>query len=164
MHLSSDVSRIPSQVIAGLGFIGAGTIIITKKMTIKGLTTAAGLWTTGIIGLAIGTGYYELAILGTALVLFIEMVLGKLTGKIQTRPQFVVEVVYHEKTSLDHVLRHCKDERLIIENLKIHTIDDKEEATYCAEVTLRGNINKEALVTRVQNMPGITSASCLWED
>ena len=56
MKLPSDISRIGGQVISGLGFIGAGTIIITKRMTIKGLTTAAGLWTTGVIGLAIGSG------------------------------------------------------------------------------------------------------------
>ncbi|MBQ3304872.1 MAG: MgtC/SapB family protein, partial [Clostridia bacterium] len=52
MKLPSDISRIGGQVITGLGFIGAGTIIITKRMTIKGLTTAAGLWTPGVIGLA----------------------------------------------------------------------------------------------------------------
>ena len=69
LELPADISRISGQVVTGLGFIGAGTIIITKKMTIKGLTTAAGLWTTGVIGLAIGSGYYELGVLGTALVL-----------------------------------------------------------------------------------------------
>ena len=72
MKLPADISRIGGQVISGLGFIGAGTIVITKRLTIKGLTTAAGLWTTGIIGLAIGSGYYELGLLGTALVLFTE--------------------------------------------------------------------------------------------
>ena len=56
LNLPADVSRISGQVITGLGFIGAGAIIVTKKLTIKGLTTAAGLWTTGIVGLAIGSG------------------------------------------------------------------------------------------------------------
>ena len=57
LGMLSDVSRISAQVISGLGFIVAGTIVVTKKMSIKGLTTAAGLWTTGIIGLAVGSGY-----------------------------------------------------------------------------------------------------------
>ena len=61
LEVPSDISRISGQVISGLGFIGAGTIVITKKLSIKGLTTAAGLWTTGIIGLALGSGYYEIA-------------------------------------------------------------------------------------------------------
>ena len=56
LKLPTDISRLGTAVISGLGFIGAGTIVVTKKMSIKGLTTAAGLWTTGIIGLAVGAG------------------------------------------------------------------------------------------------------------
>ena len=48
-HLPTDVSRIGAQIISGLGFLGAGTIVVTKRNTVKGLTTAAGIWTTGII-------------------------------------------------------------------------------------------------------------------
>ncbi|MDC7243708.1 MAG: MgtC/SapB family protein, partial [Sphaerochaetaceae bacterium] len=51
MHMYTDLARLGAQVIAGMGFIGAGTIIITKRKDVKGLTTAAGLWTTAIIGL-----------------------------------------------------------------------------------------------------------------
>lgn len=54
-----DPSRIAAQVIAGIGFLGAGSILIKNRDIITGLTTAAGMWTTGIIGLAIGFGFYE---------------------------------------------------------------------------------------------------------
>ena len=161
LNIPADISRICAQIIAGLGFIGAGTIIVTKKMSIKGLTTAAGLWTTGIIGLTVGNGYYELAALGTALVLLVEMVLGNFSNKIQGRPQFVIEVLYNEKTSLDHVLRHCKDRRLIIENLRIHSLDNAEEATCCAEIMLRGRVKTDDLLTSIHKMPGIVSAIML---
>ena len=57
MHLYTDVARLGAQVIAGIGFIGAGTIIVTKRQRVKGLTTAAGLWTAAIIGLVCGAGY-----------------------------------------------------------------------------------------------------------
>ena len=53
MNLPTDMSRLPAQVITGLGFIGAGTIIVTGHRTVKGLTTAAGIWATAGIGLAI---------------------------------------------------------------------------------------------------------------
>ena len=56
-----NAARIAAQTIAGIGFIGAGIIIKVSHSQVSGLTTAAGLWTTGIIGLAIGAGYYELA-------------------------------------------------------------------------------------------------------
>lgn len=66
--ISLDPSRIASQVVTGIGFIGAGTIIFQKHV-IKGLTTAAGLWVTSAIGLTCGSGLYALAITATLLVL-----------------------------------------------------------------------------------------------
>ena len=157
MKLPADISRIGGQVISGLGFIGAGTIVITKRLTIKGLTTAAGLWTTGIIGLAIGSGYYELGLVGTALVLLTETWLARLSSGIQGAPEYAVELLYNEKTSLDHVLRYCKDSRMAIVNLKIHSLDDGE-AQYAAEISLRGNVRCDALLSKVHQMPGVVSA------
>lgn len=63
-----DVSRIAAQVVTGIGFIGAGTIIFQKN-AVRGLTTAAGVWVTAAIGMACGGGMYILAIVSTALVL-----------------------------------------------------------------------------------------------
>ena len=159
LKLPADGSRISSQVISGLGFIGAGTIIITKRNTIKGLTTAAGLWTTGIIGLAIGSGYYELGILGTALTLVAESFFAILGSKIQESPQFSFEVMYNEKGALDDVLRFCKDNRMTIVNLRIHTMDADASVRYIAEVKLRGRVSSSLLVAKIQNMPGIRSAT-----
>lgn len=158
MKMPADISRICGQVLSGLGFIGAGTIVITKRLTIKGLTTAAGLWTTGVIGLAIGSGYYELGLLGTVLVLVTETWMGRLGSGIHQLPEFTVELLYNEKTSLDHVLRLCKDNRMSIVNLKIHTLEDNDEAQYAAAVSLRGNLKSDALLDKVHQMPGIVSA------
>ena len=158
MRLPADISRIGGQVISGLGFIGAGTIIITKRMTIKGLTTAAGLWTTGVIGLAIGSGYYELGLIGTALVLVAETWLARLGSGIHHTPEFQLELLYNEKTSLDRVLRFFKDNRMSIVNLKIQTGESNLDAKYVAEISLRGFMRQDALVVKVQQMPGITSA------
>lgn len=55
----SDVTRFGAQVINGIGFLGTGTILITEQREVKGLTTAAGLWATACMGLAIGAGFYE---------------------------------------------------------------------------------------------------------
>lgn len=63
LGVDSDPLRIGAQVISGIGFLGVGTILITGNTHVKGLTTAAGLWTTAAIGLAVGIGYYEAAIL-----------------------------------------------------------------------------------------------------
>lgn len=71
-----DPSRIAAQVVSGIGFLGAGTII-RAGMGIKGLTTAAGLWTASGIGLACGLGYFEGAIIGTVVTLVILVLFSK---------------------------------------------------------------------------------------
>ncbi len=63
LGVTSDVSRIGAQVINGIGFLGAGTILVTSRQEVKGLTTAAGLWASACMGLAIGAGFYECVLL-----------------------------------------------------------------------------------------------------
>lgn len=74
----SDAGRLGAQVISGIGFLGAGTIIVTSKNRIKGLTTAAGLWAAACMGLTIGAGFYTLGIIGSVIVLVVLTILPKL--------------------------------------------------------------------------------------
>lgn len=76
--MQTDVARFGSQVINGIGFLGAGTIIVTGKHQVKGLTTAAGLWASACIGLAIGAGFYECCFLAFVLAFFVVRVLPKM--------------------------------------------------------------------------------------
>ena len=69
MGYYTDMARLGAQVVAGIGFIGAGTIIVTRRQRVKGLTTAAGLWVTAIIGLTLGAGYFEAGFFSTVLIL-----------------------------------------------------------------------------------------------
>ena len=73
--LNRDIARLAAQVIAGVSFVGAGTIIVTRRQRVKGLTTAAGLWTASIIGLACGAGYAECAIFATLMVMLAPAIL-----------------------------------------------------------------------------------------
>ena len=160
LHLPTDVTRLSGQIITGLGFIGAGTIIVTKKMTIKGLTTAAGLWATGIIGLALGSGFYEAGLLGTVLVYFTESGLAKLGLTGIRRTEFELEILYDRKDSLDQVMRYCKDQHVAIKSLQIHGLAD-EPAKFSAILDLQHNRrisdqSKNVLIDRIRLMPGIT--------
>lgn len=76
-----DPGRIPAQVISGIGFLGAGTIII-EGADVKGLTTAASLWTVAAIGLAVGVGFYYGAILATFLILLTLITFNRLDAAI----------------------------------------------------------------------------------
>lgn len=66
--MSPESARIPAQIISGMGFLGAGTILVTRNTKVKGLTTAASLWTVACIGIAVGSGFYLGAILGTFMI------------------------------------------------------------------------------------------------
>ncbi len=164
LKLPADVTRISAQILTGLGFIGAGTIIITKKQSIKGLTTAAGLWATGIVGIAVGSGYYELALIGTALVVLTETVLGKLKGPDKGRPEFDVMIEYKDKDSLDRVLRMCKDNQMQVENIRIKKAENDDEGIYNAFVTLRGYRKSMEIVNMIAAIEGIIAAEEIWLD
>lgn len=84
-----DVSRLGAQVINGIGFLGAGTIIITKDEKVRGLTTAAGLWASACTGLAIGAGFYECGVLAVGLILLSMYVFSDVKVKILRRSRFV---------------------------------------------------------------------------
>ena len=86
----TDLSRLGAQVISGIGFLGAGTIIVTGKNKVRGLTTAAGLWTCAGIGLSIGIGFYSGAAITTILVLVIYRFMGR-----------VDEIAYEHSRVLD---------------------------------------------------------------
>ena len=79
---TTDISRLGAQVVSGIGFLGAGTIIVTGRQQIKGLTTAAGLWASACMGLAIGAGFYIGAIVGFVLVLLTITLFSHFEGKI----------------------------------------------------------------------------------
>ncbi|WP_363323300.1 MgtC/SapB family protein [uncultured Clostridium sp.] len=81
-NLSSDPTRLGAQVISGVGFLGVGTIIVTGKNKVRGLTTAAGLWACSCMGLAIGAGFYAGAIIGCLFIASVTAVLSKLDKKI----------------------------------------------------------------------------------
>lgn len=70
-QVALDPSRIAAQVVSGIGFLGAGTILFLRQEVIRGLTTAASLWTVAAVGLAVGSGLYLAAICTTALVVVI---------------------------------------------------------------------------------------------
>lgn len=69
--IRTDVSRFGAQVINGIGFLGAGTILVTGKQKVKGLTTAAGLWASACMGLAVGAGFYECVALAFLLIFLV---------------------------------------------------------------------------------------------
>lgn len=96
-HVVLDPSRIAAQVISGVGFLGAGTILFVERdQIVRGLTTAASLWAVASVGLSAGSGLYVAAVLATAIIWIILALLKplerKLTGKRKTRPRLTARL------------------------------------------------------------------------
>lgn len=85
MGISTDVSRFAAQVINGVGFLGAGTILVTGQQEVKGLTTAACLWASACIGIAIGAGFYECVLIGFLLILISMKILPHMENFIMAK-------------------------------------------------------------------------------
>lgn len=82
MYQTGDPVRMGAQVVSGIGFLGAGTIMVTRRNQITGLTTAAGLWAAAAVGLALGIGFYEAAVVGSILILLTMTVVQLLDSRI----------------------------------------------------------------------------------
>ena len=161
-HISTDVARLGAQVVSGLGFIGAGTIIVNRNQeqpTIRGLNTAAGLWATGIIGLALGAGFYEGALAASVLILLTETVFYNAGRRLSPPATFRLTLHYKERLALDQALRECKDERLSITDLQVTGFGDTDGAVYTAVVFLRQRQREEftadTLLSKIRAIPGI---------
>ena len=101
MHYYTDMARLGAQVVAGMGFIGAGTIIVTRRQRVKGLTTAAGLWASACMGLAIGAGFDACVLPGLVLICLCVRVLPALEAvKVENARNMNL---YIEFTSMDDV-------------------------------------------------------------
>lgn len=87
--LNADVSRIPAQVVSGIGFLGAGTILVTGKKQIKGLSTAATLWVTACMGMAMGAGYIVIGICSFLLIAFANIVLMHLSDVVENNSRYL---------------------------------------------------------------------------
>ena len=118
----SDPVRLGAQVISGIGFLGAGTIMMTGKNQIKGLTTAAGLWTAACCGLAIGIGVYEGAIFGSLAILFAISGLQNFDTWMRKRSKYLdVYIEYKESEIPFHdFLQYAKEKQFDITNIQIN--------------------------------------------
>ena len=148
MHYYTDMARLGAQVVAGIGFIGAGCIIVTRRRRVKGLTTAAGLWAAAVIGLCLGGGFFEGGIFATLLILAAEMFFSKLEYRVlDNAPEVNLYMEYTNKDCLENVLKLFRELNLKVLNMEITRSTETEKHNACALFTLQ--LNKKCGVERV---------------
>lgn len=145
MGYYTDMARLGAQVIAGIGFIGAGTIIVTKQQRVKGLTTAAGLWVSAIVGLTIGAGYLEGGIFVTILVLSAELLFVRLEYKLlNSARERIYYIEYSDKECLETILSIFKENDIRVLNMEITRPEESEKHNASAIFYTRTKKKKES--------------------
>ena len=158
MHSYTDIARLGAQVIAGVGFIGAGTIIVTRNRRVKGLTTAAGLWVSAIIGLTCGAGYYEAAIYATVLILVAELFFSKLEYRIVKQARDAsLYVEYADNLTLDAILQRVRENHADITCMEVSREQKPESPHMCAILSLRLGKKSDCkeLTSSLLSIPGV---------
>lgn len=154
---NGDVARLGAQVISGIGFLGAGTIIVTGNNKIKGLTTAANLWACACIGLAIGIGFYEGAILATILIIFVFIFL-KNSNDFFDRNSRVIELCIEidGPRVVSRVVQKIKDEGARVLNIEMSgTSITKDGVAILATIQFNKASSHEEFLEAINCVDGI---------
>jgi len=161
---AGDPMRLGAQVVSGIGFLGAGTIIVTRHNQIKGLTTAAGLWASAGVGLALGIGFYEGAITAGVSIYLILTILQKLEDRVHKKIKVLeLYVELHNSVPVSTFIKKLKELDLRTESISFEpdgglesdsravllTVKAKEATDH---VTLRGKIRKIEGVVHLEEL------------
>lgn len=125
---STEITRMGAQVVSGIGFLGAGTIMVTGRNQVKGLTTAAGLWAVACVGLAIGIGFYSGAIISCVLILFIMTILHKLDSFMVSKSKIIdLFIEFSNLGDLAILMNVAKNSNMKVSNIEITKTDTTNE-------------------------------------
>lgn len=151
-----DPSRIAAQVVSGIGFIGAGTIILQKQI-VRGLTTAAGIWATSGIGLAVGAGMYAVGISATLLVLLGLETLSYFFKSIGLR-NMMIDFFTDDKEAIKRVSKKFNTRNYVVVSYEMTEVYTNGKNVYHVSMVVKAKrMNEEGLLLMfLQDFPDIT--------
>lgn len=135
---TGDPARLGAQVISGIGFLGAGTIIVTGRNRVKGLTTAAGLWADACVGLAIGIGFYSGAIIGCTMILLVMSVLHRMDERMTANTKTLDMYMEFQKMSdLGAFMSKIKDYGIKVSEIEMTKSNSMDDVGVAVLLTLK---------------------------
>lgn len=155
---TGDPVRMGAQVVSGIGFLGAGTIIVTRRNQIKGLTTAAGLWTSAGAGLALGIGFYEAAFVGGVAIFAVMTLLQRLDNRMHRNTKRLdVYVELSADISLGDFLKNVRDRGIDISDIQREQASASASGSRGYIATLKANKrgNHWEMLDTIQKLPGV---------
>ena len=146
--IRTDVSRFGAQVINGIGFLGAGTIIVTGRQEVKGMTTAAGLWASACTGLAIGAGFYECVFLAFLLISIVIRVLPQVeTYIVENARNMNIYVEFESLDDVGDIISRIKSQDVQIYDVEIDHGREEKSRNPSAVFSIR--LNRKQLHAQV---------------
>lgn len=147
---SYDGSRVASQIVSGIGFLGAGMIFVHKN-TVTGLTTAAGMWATAGIGMALGAGLYPIGFAATLIILIIQIVLHK-NSKLLSAPKLMLLSLHSdgEPDFQKRLYSQLEEIGIHIYSADVTNDSEKERFNYLLTIDIPPDINEEYLVSKYE--------------
>lgn len=131
VDIKLDPSRVASSIVSGIGFLGAGTIFV-RKQVINGLTTAAGLWSTAGIGMAIGSGMYFVGIAITLFQFIIQIVLHKNLKMLRSpSSDYIILRADNQSDIIKQITTACKEHDIEIQSVKYEKLSEKAVEVEC---------------------------------
>lgn len=116
---NADVARLGAGVLTGIGFLGAGTIMVTSRNQVRGLTTAAALWASGAVGLAIGIGFYTLALASAAMIIIALIFLPKIEFALQKGAKsFDIHIELLSRPDLKKFLDYVRTQNVLVKSIE----------------------------------------------
>jgi putative Mg2+ transporter-C (MgtC) family protein len=157
-NIRFDPARIPSYVISGIGFLGAGTIMVYGG-TIRGLTTAASIWTVAGLGLVVGAGMYAVAVF-TTLVILLSLVFLNNFEKLFTKGKssIVIEIVAYPELAINKVVSIFEDSNLKIRQVEVIKVENNLRSIFI-KIEQNETISRITLFERLSNIESIKSVS-----
>lgn len=151
-----DPSRVAAQVVSGIGFIGAGTIILQKQI-VRGLTTAAGIWATAGIGLAVGAGMYAIGIATTVLTLIGLELLSYIFKSVGMKSSMIAFST-NNKDTLKQIADRFNSKDYMIVSYEMQTLHPGEMESYQVTMVIKSKRNNDEghLLSLMQNFPDVT--------
>lgn len=144
-----DITRMGAQVVSGIGFIGAGTILVTRDNRIKGLTTAAGLWAAAALGLGIGIGFYEMAVIGAIAIFGIMIVMRPYRDFIQGRAsQSDLTLMIHSKDGFTSFLDFISLYPIQITDLRVEN-ESEHQIIFLVNLEFGKKIHKDDVIEKL---------------
>lgn len=155
---TGDPTRMSAQVVSGIGFLGAGTIVVTQHNQIKGLTTAAGLWTSAAVGLAIGIGFYEAALVGGISVFVILTLLHHWDDRMRRKGRnFDIYFELSRACPLGCFLRAIRGMDIEIFDVRLESdaAADNGICAYVASMKTKHRVAHTMILSEIRGIPGV---------